>query len=267
MGFTVIDNENVLDNVDLNIQEQSVLIALISYYNKEKGYAYPSYKQLKLRSKLKDDRTLIKAINSLIIKGYLTKEILKGIGAKYFINKCNITPTGKLQVQENSSISNNTGTPTGELQGDILENYSTTNTNTNTNINTNINSHSQNDKTEDKYLEIFNHWNKEHKQRGIAKSVKLNADIKKGIDNALKLKKEDDTKITIEDIKESISNYAEVYNLELFTYQWRLVDFLKRKQRDTGIQQLLLFLNNGTTYVNCKARLNKSNYNNAIDDF
>ncbi|APH15798.1 helix-turn-helix domain protein [Clostridium sporogenes] len=135
-GFTIVDNENILDNNDLSIQEQSVLIALISYYNKEKGYAYPSYKQLKLRSKLKDDRTLIKAINSLIRKDYLSKEILKGIGSKYFINKCNITPTGELQVQENCSTSNNTGTPTGKLQGDILENYSTTNTNTNTKTNT-----------------------------------------------------------------------------------------------------------------------------------
>ncbi|KYH28898.1 hypothetical protein CLTEP_27400 [Clostridium tepidiprofundi DSM 19306] len=131
-GFTFIDNDGVLDNEDLNIQEQSVLIALISYYNKEKGYAYPSYKQLKKRSKISDDRTLIKAIANLCSKDFIKKETLKGIGNKYYIL------TVKLQEQEKCSNSNSTGTPTVKLQGHPLENYSTTNTNTNTNTNINI---------------------------------------------------------------------------------------------------------------------------------
>ncbi|GAA0121726.1 hypothetical protein UT300018_10420 [Clostridium faecium] len=265
MGFTLIDHDNVLDNVDLNIQELGLLIALISYYNKQKGYAYPSYEQLMKRSRIKSKTTFINTLNSLLNKEYIKRETIKGKGCRYFIKDL-LLGTDIDQVQ-NCTKYENVPTPSTDIDQHQVQKCTTTNTNTNTNINTNINSHSQNDKTEDKYLEIFNHWNKEHKERGIAKAVKLNADIKKGIDNALKLKKEDDTKINIADIKESISNYAEVYNLELFTYQWRLVDFLKRKQRDTGIQQLLLFLNNGTTYVNCKARLNKSNYNNAIDDF
>lgn len=255
MSYTNIDNQ-ILDNEELNIQEQSLLIALISYYNKEKGYAYPSYKQLMQRSKIKKDDTLIRIIKSLIDKGYVKKETLKGIGCKYYLFKCDITPTPTIGLPHEQGYPIKEVTPTPEKGEHLPHKRGTTNTNTNTN---NIYSHSENDKTEEKYLEIFNHWNKEHEEKGIAKAVKLTADIKKGIDNALKLKKEDDTKMTIEDIKQSISNYAEVYNLQLFTYQWRLVDFLKRKQRDTGIQQLLLFLNNGTTYVNCKAGLNKKN--------
>ncbi|PWW84116.1 hypothetical protein CYK87_09365 [Clostridium perfringens] len=66
-GYTILENE-VLDNPNLNMQEQSLLIALISYHHKEKGYAYPNYEQLKLRSKIKDNRTLSKNINSLIEK-------------------------------------------------------------------------------------------------------------------------------------------------------------------------------------------------------
>ncbi|SQC01743.1 helix-turn-helix domain-containing protein [Clostridium tetanomorphum] len=73
MSYTNIDNQ-ILDNEELNIQEQSLLIALISYYNKEKGYAYPSYKQLMQRSKIKKDDTLIRIIKSLIDKGYVKKK-------------------------------------------------------------------------------------------------------------------------------------------------------------------------------------------------
>lgn len=57
-GYTVIDNE-ILDDKGLSIQEQSLLIALISYYNQEKGYAFPSYKQLMRRSKIKSRTTLL----------------------------------------------------------------------------------------------------------------------------------------------------------------------------------------------------------------
>ncbi|EPY2304099.1 hypothetical protein FDF18_15365 [Clostridium sporogenes] len=135
-GFTIVDNENILDNNDLSIQEQSVLIALISYYNKEKGYAYPSYKQLKVRSKLKDNRTLIKTIESLMQKKYLTKKTLKGIGVKYFITKCNVEPRGESHQVENYTKCKNTLPPSGELHHDQVENYTTTNTNTNIKTNT-----------------------------------------------------------------------------------------------------------------------------------
>ncbi|MFL0198877.1 helix-turn-helix domain-containing protein, partial [Clostridium sp. WILCCON 0269] len=152
---------DLLDNVNLNIQEQSLLIAIISYLGSEN--AHPSYKTLKRRSKIANDRTLIKTINSLEQK---------------------------------------------------------------------------------KIIEI-------NRGKGILKALKFGADIKKAIDVALKLEKEDGTKMTIEDIKNSISNYAQLCNLGLFTYQWRLIEFLKRRQKDTNIPQLLLFLDNGTTYINC----------------
>ncbi|WP_443659298.1 helix-turn-helix domain-containing protein [Clostridium algidicarnis] len=125
-GYTIIDNA-ILENEGLTKNELIAYIAIVRYYNTSKGYAYPSYRQIKNISKIKDDRTLIKAIEGLSTKDFIIKESIKGIGNKYYI------PTVKLQVQESHRNSNNTGTPTGELQEDILENYSTTNTNTNTN--------------------------------------------------------------------------------------------------------------------------------------
>lgn len=146
-GYTIIIND-LLEDENLNIQEQSLLVALISYHSKEKGYAYPSYKQLKLRSKLKDNRTLIKTIDSLIGKGYIAKQTLKGIGVKYFITKCNttsseelhevenytkckdaISPSGELRQMENCTECKDVLPLSGELHENVVDSYTTTNTN------------------------------------------------------------------------------------------------------------------------------------------
>lgn len=131
-GFTVIPN--AIFDLDLTSNEYKVLVALYSFNNKEKGYAYPSYKQLKQRGKISDDRTLIKAINGLVDKNNITKIVEQGIGTRYFITDVN--DTVKIQVQENYSTSKNTGGRTVKIQEHPQENYSTTNTNTNTNTNT-----------------------------------------------------------------------------------------------------------------------------------
>lgn len=148
-GYTILENE-VLDNPNLNMQEQSLLIALISYHHKEKGYAYPNYEQLKLRSKIKDNRTLSKNINSLIEKKFIKKETIKGRGCKYYIN----LPSGELHHVENSTTCKNTLSPSGELHYDLVENSTTTITNTITNKNTNI--YSSNDEDNISYFERIN---------------------------------------------------------------------------------------------------------------
>ncbi|MBI6068684.1 helix-turn-helix domain-containing protein [Clostridium perfringens] len=148
-GYTILEND-VLDNPNLNMQEQSLLIALISYHHKEKGYAYPNYEQLKLRSKIKDNRTLSKNINSLIEKKFIKKETIKGRGCKYYIN----LPSGELHHVENSTTCKNTLPPSGKLHYDLVENSTTTITNTITNKNTNI--YSSNDEDNISYFERIN---------------------------------------------------------------------------------------------------------------
>lgn len=130
-GYTLIPN-NIFD-LDLTVQEQSLFITIISFYNKEKGYAYPSYKQLKERSKISQDRTLIKYIESLTTKNLLSKEMIKGRGNKYYI------PTPISEYLQIGSTSENGGTPTPKTEEHPLRKRSTTNTNTNININTNTN--------------------------------------------------------------------------------------------------------------------------------
>jgi hypothetical protein len=133
LSFTIIDND--LFEHELNIQEQSLLFALIRYYNQEKGYAYPSYSKLKKSSRIADNRTLINNINSLIKKDYIKKVTVKGIGNKYYILK--FIPSVDLHLVENYTTCNNTPTHSVDLHYDLVENYTTTNTNTNTNIKTN----------------------------------------------------------------------------------------------------------------------------------
>lgn len=89
-GFTAIPNE--IFDLEWNVQEQNLYIALLSFYDKEKGYASPSYKDLKERAKISDDRTLIKHINTLIEKNLLKKETVRGVGNKYYLYK----PNGEL---------------------------------------------------------------------------------------------------------------------------------------------------------------------------
>lgn len=91
--------------------------------------------------------------------------------------------------------------------------------------------------SEDIYLDIFNYWN----QMGVTKAVKLVVDIKRGIDNALRLN------LSVEDIKKAILNYSNAYKQEIYKSQWRLVDFLNKKDRDNNKLLLMLFLDSSTS--------------------
>ena len=101
-GFTVLDN-NIFYDENINIYEQSIFIAIIKNFNRDKGYSFPSYKQLKVASKISDNRTLIKNIKSLIDKGYLKKETKSGIGCKYYPLKYINIPSGGLHQEKNST--------------------------------------------------------------------------------------------------------------------------------------------------------------------
>ncbi|AEY66360.1 helix-turn-helix domain-containing protein [Clostridium sp. BNL1100] len=131
-GFTVIPNY-IFEDENLNKEELLIVITLIRFNNKVKGYAFPSYKQLKNVSKVKHDKTLINSINGLVRKGYLKKETVAGIGNKYFIL------TSKIEGLQKCSTFISEVPPTSKIEDDLLQKCSTTNTNTNTNTNTKYN--------------------------------------------------------------------------------------------------------------------------------
>ena len=82
-----------------------MLIAIISYSGR--GNANPSYKGLKLRSKIKKDETLIKTLNLLKEKGFL--EIIGSKGRRNIYK-----PTPKTEYLQKRSTTENGGTTHSE---------------------------------------------------------------------------------------------------------------------------------------------------------
>ena len=280
-GYTILKND-ILENLDLNIQEQSLLIAIISYYNKEKGYAYPNYEQLKLRSKIKDNRTLNKNINSLIEKKFIKKETLKGIGCKYYIT----LHSGELHHVENYTASKNTLTPSGKLHYDLVENYTTTNTNTNTITNTNIYTLSEdedsisyferiNKEIDNLENEINNNYDKEliqkEKDKLISKSLiglPLLKELKKVLENHNKKIKKEQSNKDIEDIwrlyprkegkQKSIKNIPKILKKHSKEELIRCIERYVKETEGTDKKFILM----GSTFFNGRyADYLDSNYN------
>lgn len=90
----------IRDSIDLDISEKGLLWLIFGFYKSEEGCNYLSIKSLKQLSKISDDRTLYSKINSLIAKGYLRKEVQKGIGCKYFISIPNVKITDTVEITE-----------------------------------------------------------------------------------------------------------------------------------------------------------------------
>ncbi len=113
------------------------------------------------------------------------------------------------------------------------------------------------------YSSIFEHWN----SKGIKKHRELTKDIEKAINKSLKIRVEGKP-INEDDIKKAIDNYCEILHSKFyFNYKWTLVEFLTRKQKDTGISQLVLFLDNGTTYENYIRWQNGKSKNSNSEDW
>lgn len=130
MSYTVIDNEII--RADLKATQKIVLITILSYHNKDKGYSYPSHSDLMRDCCIKDKNTLIKAIKDLEALGYLRKETIKGVGNRYYIEEVGENKT----TEKISSVKNPTG-GVWKTQLEVCEKPNTINTKTNTKINTN----------------------------------------------------------------------------------------------------------------------------------
>lgn len=139
MSYTNIDND-IIRSDKLKPIQKIVLIAILSYYNEDKGYSFPSHKVLMKDCCVKDKGTLIKAINDLESLGFLKKETVKGKGNKYFIEKnenCNnekndsvaienvdkIEPTPKVTPKKSKKPSNESSNKKGSSYKELIEAY------------------------------------------------------------------------------------------------------------------------------------------------
>lgn len=76
----------IADNKKLKAKEKLLLLMIFRYYNEEKGYSYPSKATLKELCSFANNRDYYKELKSLEDKGFITKETIKGIGCKFYIN-------------------------------------------------------------------------------------------------------------------------------------------------------------------------------------
>ena len=178
MSYTVIDNEII--RADLKATQKIVLITILSYHNKERGYSYPSHSDLMRDCCIKDKNTLIKAIKDLEALGYLRKETIKGVGNRYYIEEVGENKT----TEKISSVKNPTG---GVLktQLEVCEKPNTINTKTNTKINTN----NKKEKEKTNIDKIINAYTENNSLvEAIKDFIKMRKTIKKPItDRGLKM--------------------------------------------------------------------------------
>lgn len=89
---------NVIIDSDLTSNEKLLLLIIYRYYNREKGYAYPSKATIMKAMNLKNESSYYRAKKSLEEKGILKTKIVKGIGNEYLIN---------YELLVNESLANN----------------------------------------------------------------------------------------------------------------------------------------------------------------
>ncbi len=121
-GYVKIAN-SLLEDDKLKVNEKYFLITLMRYWNKEKGYAYPSYSNLMNSLNITRRGTISDLIKSLETKGYIKKEVIPGKGSKYFILK-HIT-SNKIETSNENET-----TPVSKVKLHQFQKCNSTNTNT-----------------------------------------------------------------------------------------------------------------------------------------
>lgn len=96
--------DNIYDDDNLTGNEKFHLDILHRFYNKEKGYAYPSIRQIMIKASSKNKNQTRKVLDSLQEKGYIKILPTPGVGTKYYLIK-NYSVTS---VKSDTSIKNDT---------------------------------------------------------------------------------------------------------------------------------------------------------------
>lgn len=165
--------DDIYDDDNLTGNEKFHLDILHRFYNKEKGYARPSLKQIMKKASSKNERQTRKVLNSLSEKGYIKIVATVGVGTKYYLLKNYMVAPG-----------NNDSKPLAKL----IDKKEYINNNKNNNINTS--EKASKNKKKHKYGEYKNVLlTDEEKERLIQElgEYKFNLCIKK-LDEGIELK-------------------------------------------------------------------------------
>lgn len=113
MSYTKKITNELIRSESLKANTKILLLVLMTYENKEDGFAYPSHSRLMKETGL-SKITLLKCLNELEEKGYIKRVKEKGVNNKYYINSSH-----KISTTENdTSYKNDT---TGSHKNDTLQ--------------------------------------------------------------------------------------------------------------------------------------------------
>lgn len=111
---------SIIDNEKLNIKEKGLLLILFRYVNSKTKYANPSRALIKKLYGTEKNDVLDKVINSLIEKGFLTRQSGNGVRSKYFI-KVGTTIEPSTQIEPSSDLELGVGTQIEPTVGTQIE--------------------------------------------------------------------------------------------------------------------------------------------------
>ena len=168
MSYTKKITNELIRSENLKANTKILLLVLMTYENKEDGFAYPSHSRLMKETRL-SKTTLLKCLNELEEKGYIKRVKGKGENNKYYINSSH-----KISTTENdTSYKNDT---TGSHKNDTLQVLYTSNKKEKEKSKTNL----------DKIIEAYTE--NDSLKETIKDFIKMRKTIKKPVtDRSLKL--------------------------------------------------------------------------------
>lgn len=208
--------DDIYDDDNLTGNEKFHLDILHRFYNKEKGYAHPSLKQIMKKASSKNENQTRKVLNSLGEKGYIKIVAKVGIGTRYYLLKNYIVITGnndstskydRTSNNDSGSTGNNDSKPLAKL----IDKKEYINNNKNNNIDTSkkasknkgsnltdlIENYTSNNELKDTIIDFL-------EMRKIIKSPITDRGLKGILNKIDKLANEDSEKIEI--LEQSIMN-------------------------------------------------------------
>lgn len=128
-GYDLLMRCQRLEDSRLSLADKAVLCGIASFFNEQKGCAFPSLKQLQSRACCGDRHTVIRAIRRLVDFGLLSVTQRKGAGNEYRALLGSVETN--TSVESNTGVETNTGgSVESNTRGGVESNTQNTNRNT-----------------------------------------------------------------------------------------------------------------------------------------
>jgi hypothetical protein len=113
---------SIVDDENLTSREKLLLVIIFRYVNHITGYASPSRKRIKKLARITDNRTLDNPLDSLIAKGYISREKGNGVNSRYYLKtNCSSMPYAEITSEAGVEIRLEAGVGITPLKENIIK--------------------------------------------------------------------------------------------------------------------------------------------------